>query len=424
MTVTADRDFLRLWGGQTLAMIGAQVARTVLPLVAVVLLDASATEMGVLSALSQLPFLLFLFAGVWVDRMRRRPAMIWTDLGRMVLLALVPVLYLAGALRMEVLFVVVLGVNLLGVLFETAYHAYLPALVGREFIAEGNQKLELSRSTAQFAGPSLAGLAVTAAASAMVLVASALTYLASAVLLMFIRRPEPPPPPAADRPNAFRAIGDGLRWVLRHPVLRVMTLAPTVFWFFYSVLTTLYVLYLVRELRVPPGWVAAIFAVAGPGAMIGSWLSIRTMRRFGLGRAVLGGITASTCSLLLVPAASWAEPLWLVIGLLLLSQFGYGLATQVGTVLQTTLRQVLTPDDMQGRVVATQRALSLAMVPVGALLAGVVADAVGIQPVIWVASFGVLAPILLYGLSPIPRMRELPDDEEAAAMAPETRTHG
>ncbi|HWM01425.1 MAG TPA: MFS transporter [Actinophytocola sp.] len=416
-------DFLKLWGGQTLAMFGAQVVRTVLPLVAVIVLDASATQMGILSSLSQLPFLLFLVAGVWVDRVRRRQAMIWTDVGRFALLAVIPVCYLAGWLTIEVLWVVIFLVGVLGVMFETAYHAYLPALVGREHVAEGNQKLELSRSTAQFAGPGIAGLAVTAVTSAMVLIGSTLTYLASAVLLMLIRKPDAAPAAPADRPNALKAIGAGLSWVLRHPVLRAITMATAVFWFFYSALQALYVLYLVRDLQVPAGWVAAIFAAAGPGAMVGSWMSIKVMKRIGLGRAVLWGVGSATVVLLLVPLASFAGPTWLVVGVLAFSQFGYGLASQVGTVIQTTLRQVLTPDEMQGRVVASLRAMSLAMVPVGALLGGVLADVFGVEPVVWAASIGVLTPMIVYATSAIPGIRTLPTEEEAAAMAPKVRTH-
>jgi Na+/melibiose symporter-like transporter len=421
-TLWRHADFVKLWAGQTFAMFGAQITRTVLPLVAVIVLDASATDMGILSSLSQLPFLLFLFAGVLVDRVRRRQAMVWTDLGRFVLLGAIPVLYLAGWLSIEVLWVVIFAIGVLGVMFETAYHAYLPALVGREFVAEGNQKLELSRSTAQFAGPGVAGVAVNVVASALVLVVSTLTYVASAVLLLFIRRPDVAPPRPEARPNALKAIGAGLRWVLRHPVLRTITAATAVFWFFYSALQALYVLYLVRELHVPAGWVAAIFAAAGPGAMVGSWLSIAAMRRFGLGRAVLWAVAAATCSLLLVPLSGFAASLWLVIVLLAASQFGYGLFSQIGTVIQTTLRQVLTPDEMQGRVVASLRAMSLAMVPVGALLGGVLADVFGVAPVLWAASIGVLAPVLVYATSVIPGIRTLPTEEEAAEMAPEVRS--
>lgn len=417
-TLWRHADFLKLWGGQTLAMFGAQVTRTVLPLVAVVLLEASATEMGVLSALATGPMLLFVFAGVWVDRVRRRTAMIWTDLVRFVLLGMIPVLYLMDSLSIGVLWVVSFGIGVLGVLFEIAYHAYLPALVGRDLIAEGNQKLELSRSTAQFAGPSLAGLAVSAVTSALVLIASTLTYLVSAVLMIFIRKPETKPAGGEQKQSVVRSIGIGVRWVLRHPVIRTITLATATFWLFYSALLALYVLYLIRELHVPPGWVAAIFAAAGPGAMLGSWLSIKIMRRFGLGPVVVWSTGTAVAMLLLIPLSSLTDALWLVIGLVALSQFGYGLFSQISTVIQTTLRQVLTPDEMQGRVVATLRAISLAPVPIGSLVAGVLADAVGVGPVVWAVSIGSLLPIVVYATSPIPKIRKLPTEEEAAAMAP------
>ncbi|TCO45312.1 MFS transporter [Actinocrispum wychmicini] len=416
------RDFLKLWGGQTLAMFGTAVGRTALPLVAVVMLNASATQMGFMNALSQLPFLLFLFAGVWVDRVRRRYAMVWTDIGRFVLLALVPSLYAVGWLRIEALYVIVFCTGVLGVMFEIAYHAYLPTLTGRELVAEGNQKLELSRSAAGLLGPAATGVAISAVASAMVLVVSAATHLISAAMLLLIRKPDTMPS-ATHTDGVLRAIREGLHWVVRHPVLRTIASASAIFYGFTSALQTLYVLYLIRVLNVPPGWVAAIFAAAGPGALAGSWLSVRLMRKVGVGTAVMWAVGCANGILLLIPAASLVSPLWLVVALLVTSQFGYGLSTQVGTIIQTTLRQLLTPDEMQGRVVATLRALSMATVPVGALAAGVLADAIGIQPLVWIGSIGLLGSFVIYVFSPIPRMRAMPTEEEAAAMAPEMRAH-
>lgn len=415
-TLRQHPDFLKLWAGQTLAMVGAQVGRVALPIVAVVLLNASATQMGVLSALSQLPFLLFLFAGVWADRVRRRYAMIWTDLGRFLLLAAVPVLYLADQLNMGWLLAVAFGIGVLGVMFEVAYQAYLPSLVGREHIGEGNQKLQLSNSMAQIAGPSAAGLLVSAVASAMVLVASAFTYLASAVLLLFIRKPEAAPQHDGPKQNVFAAIGAGLGWVLRHTVLRPIVLSVALFMFFNTALQTLYVLYLIRDLDVPVGWVGGIYAAAGPGAIVGAWAALKMMKRYGLGRSILWSVVAANGSLLLVPIAG--GPLWLVVAVLALSQFLFGLAGQIGVVNQTTLRMVLTPDQLQGRVAATFRAISLAMVPVGALVAGLLAEAVGLRAMVLAAAVGALLPIAVYLASPIPRIRTFPTEAEAAEWAP------
>jgi MFS family permease len=414
-TLWRDNDFLKLWTGESLALLGAQVSRVALPLVAVVMLNANAAQMGVLNALAQLPFLLFLFAGVWADRVRRRPTMIWTDLSRFVLLGMIPVLYLAGQLSMGWLFAVAFALGVLGVLFEVAYQAYLPSLVGREYIGEGNQKLQLSNSVAQVAGPSVAGLLVSAISAALVLIASTVTYLASAVALMFIRKPEPPPSDG-QRQNVVKAIGSGLGWVVRHRVLRPIVVSTSLFMFFNTGLQTLFVLYMIRELEVPAGWVGGVFAAAGPGAIVGSWLALRAMKRFGLGPSILWSVVVANSVLLLIPLAF--GPLWMVIGLLALSQFVFGLAGQIGVVNQTTLRMVLTPDALQGRVVASFRAISLSMVPVGALAFGLLAEFVGLRPTVLIAAIGVLLPIVVYLSSPIPGIREFPSEEQAAAWAP------
>ena len=415
-TLWQEPDFLKLWAGQTLAMLGAQVGRVAVPIVAVVMLNANAAQMGLLSALSQLPFLLFLFAGVWADRVRRRQAMIWTDLGRFVLLGAIPLLYLTDQLTMSWLLVLALGLGILGVMFEVAYQAYLPSLVGREHLGEGNQKLQLSNSMAQIAGPSTAGLLVSAVASAMVLVTSAFTYLASAILVLFIRRPETAPQHDGPKQSVFAAIAAGLRWVLRHQILRPIVVAVSLFMFFNTALQTLYVLYLIRDLKVPVGWVGAIFAVAGPGAMIGAWAALKMMKKYGLGRSIVWATTASNVSLLLIPLAG--GPLWLVVTMLALSQFLFGLTAQVAVVNQTTLRMVLTPDNLQGRVAATFRAISLGMVPIGALIAGLLAQAIGLREMVLIAAIGVLLPLVALFASPIPKIVSWPSDEQAEQWAP------
>jgi MFS family permease len=415
-TLWKHPDFLRLWAGQSLAMLGAQVGRVALPIVAVVMLNADAAQMGLLSALSQLPFLLFLFAGVWADRVRRRQAMIWTDLGRFVLLGAIPLLYLADRLTMAWLLALAFVIGVLGVMFEVAYQAYLPSLVGREHLGEGNQKLQLSNSMAQIAGPSAAGLLVTAVTSALVLVTSAFTYLASALLVLFIRRPESAPTHDGPKQSVVAAIGAGLRWVLGHRVLRPIVIAVSLFMFFNTALQTLYVLYLIRDLDVPVGWVGAIYAAAGPGAMIGAWAALRMMKKHGLGKSIVWSTVVANGSLLLVPLAG--GPLWLVVALLALSQFVFGLAAQVAVVNQTTLRMVLTPDNLQGRVAATFRAISLGMVPVGALIAGLLAEAIGLREMVLIAAIGVLLPLVALFASPIPRIASFPSEEESAAWAP------
>jgi MFS family permease len=408
----AHPDFLKLWAGQSLSLFGTQVTILAMPVVAVFLLDATSTQMGLLGALSRAPFVLFLFAGVWADRVRRRPTMIWTDLGRGVLLALIPVLWLADALRIEWLYAIVLLAGILGVFFEVANQAYLPSLVGRANIPEGNAKLQISQSTAQVAGPGVAGLLISFFSAAMVVVIDAVSYFVSAIACALIRKPEDKPGGEGGRPNVFAAIGHGLRYVWTHPVLRPMVLSIAFFMTFATGIQTLYVLYLARQLDVPKGWIGVLLAMVGVGALVGSTLSMKSLRRFGPGPAAFWTIVLGNGAFLLVPLAG--GPLWLAIAMLAVSQVLVGLTSPIGMVAMGSLRQVLTPNDMQGRVIATVRGLSLGLAPVGALLAGLLGSdrALGLHPTMLIFAVGVLIPIVVVGLSPIPGIREFPSPPE------------
>ena len=399
------QDFIKLWAGQSLSLFGTQVTLLALPVVAVFLLSATPAQMGILGALARAPFVLFLFAGVWADRMRRRPTMIWTDLGRGLLLALIPVLWLADSLRIEWLYVIVLLVGALGVFFEVANQAYLPSLVGREHIPEGNAKLQISQSVAQVGGPSIAGLLITFFSAAMVVVIDAVSYLVSAVACALIRKPEEKPGGEGRPPRLFAAIGHGLRWVWTQPVLRPMVIATAFFMTFATGVQALFVLYLQR-LGVSEVWIGVVLAATGVGAVVGASLSMKVLRRIGPGPAALWSTVVCNGAFLLVPLAD--GPVWLVVALLSVSQVLIGLTTPISMVGMGSLRQVLTPNDMQGRVVATFRGLSLGLAPIGALAAGLLGEAIGLRPTMWILAIGVLIPIAVVALSPIPAIRRFP----------------
>jgi MFS family permease len=406
-------DFLKLWTGQSLSLIGTQVTVLALPYVAVVLLQASAAEMGVLSALAQLPMVLFPLVGVWVDQMRRRPLMIWTDLGRATILATIPVLYLADMLSLEWLYLVVVVAGVLGVMFEIANRSYLPSLVEREQLAEGNSKLQLSQSVALAAGPGLAGLLVSMVSAALIILIDVASYLVSAVACLFIRKPEPAPG-EGQRGHVLAAIWEGLRWVLGQPLLRPTAIA-TAFYTFLSigVIQTLYVLYVVRELRLSVGWLGFVLAAGGVGAILGAWVSVPVMERLGLGRAMLWSTIVGNISLLLIPLA--AQPAWLAVAMLATPQFIMGVCSQVYMVNHATLWQSITPGRLQGRVVATFLSLGLAPAPLGALAAGFLAEAIGLRATLLLAVLGTGIPILALLFSPIPAQRGIPQPDKAAA---------
>jgi MFS family permease len=403
------RDFLKLWTGQSASLVGGEVTVVAMPFIAIQLLDAGAAQIGIMVAFARLPSVLYLFAGAWTDRTRRRPILIWTDLGRAAMLATIPVLYLLDQLALAWLFVVVFVVGVLRVLFETAYRSYLPSLVGRANLAEGNSKLQLSESVGRSVGPGLAGVLVNAVSAALVIIVDVVTYLVSAVACLFIRRPEPEPATPAEHQRVLASIWAGMRWVFTQPLLRPIVLSTAFYTFFVTgVMETLYFLFVIRELELSAWWVGVILAVGGVGAIIGAWLSPRFMRRWGPGPLLLWSTVIGNGALLLVPLAG--GPLWTVVLMLAGSQLVVDLFVQVYMVNQLTLQQSITPDHLQGRVIATMWSVALGLAPVGALAAGLLAETFGIREVILVSSLiGVIVPVLLLTFSPVRRLTTMPE---------------
>ena len=399
-------DFLKLWGGQSLSLLGTQVTIVAMPLVALQLLDASTAQMGVLGGLARAPFILFLFAGVWADRVRRRTTMIVTDLGRGVLIALIPTLYYLGDLRMAWLYVIVLLAGILGVFFEVSNQAFIPSLVEPELVPEGNAKFQISQSAAQVAGPGLAGILIAFFSAAGVIIIDAVSYFVGAVASMLIRTPEEKPGGTSRPPKLFAAIGAGLKWVWVQPVIRPMMFATAFYMTFTSGIQALYVFYLSRNLHLSSSWIGFTLAFLGVGALIGSLLSLKALGRFGPGPTAFWATVIGNAAFLLVPLAS--GPIGVTVAILALAQALIGMSGPVAQVSMGSLRMRLTPNDMQGRVVATFRGLSLGLAPVGALTAGLLAQAIGLRLVLFIFALGVLAPIVVMWLSPIPQTRKFP----------------
>jgi MFS family permease len=402
----AHGDFLKLWGGQSLSLLGTQVTIVAMPLVALQLLDASTAQMGVLGGLARAPFILFLFAGVWADRVRRRTTMIVTDLGRGVLIALIPILYYLGDLRMAWLYVIVLLAGILGVFFEVSNQAFIPSLVEPEFVPEGNAKFQISQSSAQVAGPGLAGILIGFFSAAGVIIIDAVSYFVGAVASMLIRTPEEKPGGTSRPPKLFAAIGAGLKWVWVQPVIRPMMIATAFYMTFTSGIQALYVFYLSRSLHLSAGWIGFTLAFLGVGALAGSLLSLKALGRFGPGPTAFWATVIGNAAFLLVPLAG--GPIGVTVAILALAQALIGLSGPVAQVSMGSLRMRLTPNDMQGRVVATFRGLSLGLAPVGALAAGLLAQAVGLRLILFIFALGVLAPIAVMWFSPIPQTKKFP----------------
>jgi len=406
-------DFLKLWGGQSLSLIGTQVTIVAMPLVAVQYLHATASQMGILGALARAPFVLFLFVGVWADRFRRRPTMIITDLGRGLAIGLIPALYFAHLLTLPWIYGIVLVAGALGVLFEVSNQAFIPSLVDRGLVPEANAKFQISQSVAQVGGPSLAGVLFAFFSAASIIVIDAVSYFVGAFASMMIRKPEPAPGDTGPHPKLFPAIGAGISWVWRQPLIRPMMIATAFYMTFTSGIQALYVFYLRHELHLAAWWIGFTLAFLGVGALVGSLLSLRLLRRIGPGPAAFWATVVGNAAFLLIAFAGGPAPL--AIGMLALAQAMVGMSGPIAQVGMGSLRMVITPNEMQGRVVAAFRGLSLGLAPLGALAGGFAAAVIGLRPTLAILVVGVLVPIFVMLFSPLPGTRKFPEPPDQPA---------
>ena len=415
-------DFLRLWCAETVSHFGTQISLLAVPLLAVLLLGVTPFQFALLGAVEFLPFVLIsLPAGVWVDRLRRRPILILADLGRCVSLASIPLAYLLGALTIWQLYAVGFVNGVLTVFFDIAYQSYLPSLVDRDRINEGNAKLETSRSVAQIAGPGVAGALIAAITAPIAILVDSLSFAGSALFVWLIRKRESAPEQQLDeeRPSrrSMRAeIGDGLRYVLRHRYLRHIAACTGMSNFFGNVTFSIFLLYLAREIQLSPAVIGVVLAVGNVGLLVGAVLANRIARILGVGRTILLSAIITGPSVLLIPLAPRAQG-QLTLFMLAASGFIVGLAAVVYNINQVSLRQALTPERMQGRMNATMRFIVWGTIPAGQMLGGAIASVFGTATTLWVGAIGVLFGFLPILFSAVPTIRDIPthvDDEMPA----------
>jgi MFS family permease len=409
MTRKATRwgDFGRLWAALSVSLMGTEITALALPLLAALTLGASALEMGILAAAGQVPFLLFsLPAGAWIDRLPRRPVLIASDVASSLLLLSVPLAVPFGGPNFPHLVVVAFGVGTMTVVSEVAHYAYVPSLVGRERLTESNSRLQVSYSAAAAAGPGLAGALVQLLSAPVAVLADAMSFLISAALLRSIRRPEPPPVRSDAGLPMRRSIADGMRKLLGHPLLRAIIVASVPITFFTSGFLALYVLYATRELGLGPATIGLIFAAGGVGAISGAMLARRAAAHFGVGPAIIGGWVLAAAGALLVPLA--VGPTVVVVVILALSKSFEGVTDTVANIHQWSLRQVVTPDHLAGRVTAGHRFAVYGAGAAGALVGGALGTALGLRPALFLCAVGALLSPLLAVFSPLRRLREQP----------------
>jgi predicted MFS family arabinose efflux permease len=397
-----NRDFVLLWSGQAFSQFGANVSTVVVPLLAIGTLHAGSSALGAIGLLSKLPTLLYVVAGVWVDRVRKWPTLVSTMLVRCVLLLLIPVEIAVGVQSVGLLGATLFLSGVLVVWFDTAYMSYLPGLVGRDHLIEGNSRMESARASAQFTGPSVGGLLVQVVTAPIAVIMDGLSLLCSAITLSRIRYREAPVERASG-PRGLRGVRDelaeGMRFLFGHTLLRPLALAIAVNNMAWAAETTLYVIFLVDVLHLPAALVGLTLIGSGPGAVVGSLAAGAVARRIGLAGAICSGLGLFCVAGLVIPltpaSAAAAVPL-LIVASFLMSAGG-----QVCAINVLSMRQGVTPDRLQGRVNGSFRFLSLGLAPVGALLGGLLGAAIGPRAALFVTIGAMAIAPLLVWFSPV-----------------------
>lgn len=410
MRLLRGREFRSFWLGQSISLLGDQITFIALPLAAVLVLDAGPAQMGYLGAAALLPHLLLsLPVGVWLDQVaRRRRVLIACDLGRAALLATVPIAYGLDALALEQLYVVAFSTGCLAVFFDLSYPTVFVSVTPREQYVEGNSLIHGSRSFSNVAGPSVGGLLVQLFSAPFAILADAVSYLVSAVFLGQVRAPEAP---VEEQEGTMRArVGVGLRFIGGNPIFRPSLAATATLNFFNYAFHALFVLYATRSLGVEAGTLGLILGAGAVGGILGATIAGRVARLLGVGNAFLLGCVLFPAPLVLVPLAD--GPQTVIVAMLLAAEFFAGMGVMILDINGGSIMYALTPDRLRSRAMGAFNFVNWGIRPIGSLVGGALGAWIGIRPTLWIATVGAIAGALWLLPSPVPALRELP--EEAA----------
>ena len=394
----------RLLAATGISEFGTEISNLAMPLTAITVLHASIFEVAALTACMFLPTAAFgLFAGAWVDRARKRPLMIASDVVRAASLASIPLAWALGALTLVQLYAVTLIVATLNILFEVAKQSYVPAVVVRDQLGTANSQLQLAEQGAAVAGPGIGGILVGWIGAPWAIAVDAISYLGSAGLIANVAHVETPAT-AQPKGRIFASIKEGIRFVIGHEYLRPLALGGATVGFFARMLSAILLVYLAREARLGASTIGLVLSVAGAGFVLGAVFASAVVRAVGLGRSATAGLLGAAAGLLVIGVAPPHLAAWSASA----GMFIYGASAVLWQVGSTTLRQFVTPSDLLGRVTATMRVISTFPIPVAAIVGGIVGEIIGARPTLIVAGVGAAIAAVSILATKVPRFKELP----------------
>ena len=425
-SLVRDPGFLRLWAAETISHLGSNFSNLAMPIVAIQLLDAGPMEIAWINLADFLPFLVLgLLIGALVDRLPRRRVLIVGDLGRATLLLTLPISYLLGILSIPQLVVVGLLLGTLTVFFDVAYQAYLPSLIPKEDLVEGNSKLEISRSAAGLIGPSLAGALIAIVKAPLAVVIDAVSYLLSALFLLSIKphhesvadaNAAAAQAEATPRASLRTDIAAGLRYVFGHPALRTIGGATATSNLFSSIGGTVQMLFAYKVLGLSVAFVGFAATLGSAGGLISAVFADRISRRLGVGRTILLTIPLGGP---LMAALAFCKPGDDLVNVLVIGG-GFFAMSASGTLYninQVSLRQALTPPEMSGRMNATMRWFVWGTIPIGALLGGIVGSTLGLREALLIGGIGASFAFVPLLFGPVWGIKKMPTGIESGVVA-------
>jgi MFS family permease len=410
------RDFVKIWSASTVSLLGSQVTLFAVPFIALTMLGASVFQLSLLTTVEMLPFLLFtLPAGAWLDRMLRRPVLVAADLGRAVVLMSIPVAWLAGALTLGQLYAVAFITGTLTAFFDIADQSYLPAILERDDLVDGNASLQISYSVAQIGGPTLGGNMIAIVAAPLSITLDALSFLISGAFISAIRRREKRPARRLDvsgRPTSIRAeIMEGLRYVLGHRYLRPIAACTGLGNLFGAMLFGIFPFLIWNELKLPPAFYGSVMGLASVGFLVGATLSNRMPRSIGIGRTIILSAALGSPAYLLITFTT--SDLSLAAVTLFVGWFVVAMTQVIYNVAQISLRQAITPSEMQSRMNATMRFIVWGTIPIGSIIGGALATFVPVRVALMIAAVGSFSAMVPLLASPLRDLREIPALDES-----------
>jgi MFS family permease len=406
-SVRRNPGFLWLWGGQGISIFGEQFTGLAIPVLAVTLLHAVAWQLGILNAASTAAFLIVgLPAGAWVDRWLKRRVMITADVTRALALAVVPILWFTHLLNIWELLIIVAVVGVASVFFDVGYQSYIPLLVKPEQVGPANSTLEATAQVGRIGGPAIAGALLTIISAPALIIIDSVSYVVSFLSLSRIRDTEQPADPA-DRQPLYKEIAEGVRFVAKQPLIRSISGTTATSNFFSTLGFTVFPIFALRTLGIGTLGFGIVLSAGSIGGLLGATLTPKVARLFGEGRVIPISAVVFGIAFLPVPLSALLHGTAAVV-LLSIGEFFTSFVVLIYNITQVTLRQRLCPPRLLGRMNASIRCLVWGVMPIAALVSGVLGGALGIVPTMWIAFGGGMTACLWVVFSPLRHLRELP----------------